>query len=123
MPGQPPCTHSGTAAFIAPADLHQIHLWLGTVRSRSNAHFDANNNLLAVIKGTKRVLLAPHAAASSPGAHPAFSADFHHSSGVLDDTDTGHGLPPGTTVAELGVRASVPCPAHHAPLHPFHNDF
>ena len=98
-------------AIIDPATLYQANLWLGTVGSRSNAHFDANHNLLVVVKGAKRVLLAPPAAVATLGARPAFAADFHHSPGVFgggdprgsDESSESHcgGLPTGTVVADL----------------------
>lgn len=40
-------------------DLLQINLWLGAMDTTTNMHYDANHNLLFVLKGSKRVALVP----------------------------------------------------------------
>lgn len=37
----------------------QINLWLGAMATTTNMHYDANHNLLFVLKGRKRIALLP----------------------------------------------------------------
>lgn len=51
-------------------DLLQINLWLGAMETTTNMHYDANNNLLFVLKGSKRVALLPPNMAAGVQAMP-----------------------------------------------------
>lgn len=44
---------------VSEENLLQINLWLGAMETTTNLHYDANNNLLFVLKGSKRVALLP----------------------------------------------------------------
>lgn len=44
---------------VAEEDLLQINLWLGAMETTTNMHYDANHNLLFVVKGRKQVTLLP----------------------------------------------------------------
>lgn len=50
-PSRPSC--------VLEEDLLQINLWLGAMETTTNMHYDANHNLLFVLKGSKRVALLP----------------------------------------------------------------
>lgn len=51
-------------------DLLQMNLWLGAMETTTNMHYDANNNLLFVLKGSKRVALLPPNMAAEVQAMP-----------------------------------------------------
>lgn len=44
---------------VVEEDLLQINLWLGAMETATNMHYDANHNLLYVLKGRKKVVLIP----------------------------------------------------------------
>lgn len=51
-------------------DLLQINIWLGAMETTTNMHYDANHNLLFVLKGSKRVALLPPNMAAGVQAMP-----------------------------------------------------
>lgn len=51
-------------------DLLQINIWLGAMETTTNMHYDANHNLLFVLKGRKRVALLPPNMAAGVQAMP-----------------------------------------------------
>lgn len=51
-------------------DLLQINLWIGAGSTSTNMHFDANHNLLFVLKGSKRVALVPPSMTGAVNAMP-----------------------------------------------------
>lgn len=51
-------------------DLLQINLWMGAMETTTNMHYDANHNLLFVLKGTKRVALLPPSMTAGVHAMP-----------------------------------------------------
>lgn len=68
--------------FLRPScvldeDLLQINLWLGAGETTTNMHFDANHNLLFVLKGSKRVALVPPSMTSRVQAMPVRNERVH----------------------------------------------
>lgn len=58
---------------MAEEDLLQINLWLGAMETTTNMHYDANHNLLFVLKGKKRVALLPPSMTGGVHAMPVSS--------------------------------------------------
>ncbi|CAN0547073.1 unnamed protein product, partial [Ectocarpus sp. 8 AP-2014] len=55
---------------VSEEDLLQINLWMGAMETTTNLHYDANHNLLFVLKGSKRVALLPPDMAAGVHAMP-----------------------------------------------------
>lgn len=53
------CYALARPSCVLEEDLLQINLWLGAMETTTNMHYDANHNLLFVLKGSKRVALLP----------------------------------------------------------------
>lgn len=58
-------------------DLLQINLWMGAMETTTNMHYDANHNLLFVLKGTKRVALLPPSMTAGVHAMPVRDTKDH----------------------------------------------
>ena len=61
--GQVPLPRGLVERLLSLARLQAVNLWLGDGSMRSGLHFDAHDNLLLQLRGSKRVLLLP------PDAH------------------------------------------------------
>lgn len=64
------CLGSSRPSCVLDEDLLQINLWLGAMETTTNLHYDANHNLLFVLKGNKRVSLLPPSATAEVHAMP-----------------------------------------------------
>ncbi|CAM9831640.1 unnamed protein product [Scytosiphon promiscuus] len=69
---------------VSEENLLQMNLWLGAMETTTNLHYDANHNLLFVIKGSKRVALLPPSMTAEIHAMPVFSESVNHAG--LHDT-------------------------------------
>ncbi|CAM9521015.1 unnamed protein product, partial [Laminaria digitata] len=67
-----------TPSCVLEEDLLQINLWLGAMETTTNMHYDANHNLLFVLKGSKRVALLPPDMTGGVHAMPVFSESSNH---------------------------------------------
>eukprot|EP00904_Undaria_pinnatifida_P001665 jgi/Undpi1/1149/HiC_scaffold_10.g04611.m1 len=67
-----------TPSCVLEEDLLQINLWLGAMETTTNMHYDANHNLLFVLKGSKRVALLPPDMIGGVHAMPVFSESANH---------------------------------------------
>ncbi|CAM9350044.1 unnamed protein product [Ectocarpus sp. 12 AP-2014] len=83
-----------TPSCVAEEDLLQINLWMGAMETTTNLHYDANHNLLFVLKGSKRVALLPPDMTADVHAMPVFSESANHSglqpaetAAVVDDDE------------------------------------
>jgi hypothetical protein len=65
----------------------ELHLWISGRRSRSRLHFDNPNNLLAQVRGDKRVLVIPAGQRRLVYPYPLWSANPHFSRADLDSPD------------------------------------
>jgi mannose-6-phosphate isomerase-like protein (cupin superfamily) len=70
------------AKFLFCSPISSTHLWMSPHATVSTAHFDAEDNLLVVIKGSKLVALAPPNV-SELLSFPLSSTDSHHSTADL----------------------------------------
>ncbi|CBN77138.1 conserved unknown protein [Ectocarpus siliculosus] len=68
-----------TPSCVSKEDLLQINLWMGAMETTTNLHYDANHNLLFVLKGSKRVALLPPDMTAGVHAMPVFSESANHS--------------------------------------------
>eukprot|EP00752_Nemacystus_decipiens_P007278 g6514.t1 len=75
-----------TPSCVPEHDLLQINIWLGAMETTTNMHYDANHNLLFVLKGSKRVALLPPNMAAGVQAMPVFSESANHSGLLADQT-------------------------------------
>jgi len=65
----------------------ELHLWISGQRTRSRLHYDHPNNLLAQVRGTKRVLVVPRRQRRLVYPYPPWSANPHFSRVDLDHPD------------------------------------
>lgn len=95
-----------TPSCVLEEDLLQINLWLGAMATTTNLHYDANHNLLFVLKGRKRVALLPPSMAGTIQAMPVFSESANHSR--LEGTEAAElvgseeAMKKGAVYAEIG---------------------
>eukprot|EP00903_Cladosiphon_okamuranus_P008955 g8569.t1 len=94
-----------TPSCVPQQDLLQTNLWLGAMETTTNMHYDANNNLLFVLKGSKRVALLPPNMSAGVQAMPVFSESANHSGLRADQTaavvDSAEALRKGAVYAEV----------------------
>lgn len=69
------------------AQIVEVNLWMTKNLSRTNWHYDSWNNLLALVRGRKEVLLCPPG--SFPEPHPVFAVMPNHGrTNLPDPSDT-----------------------------------
>ncbi|CAM9183532.1 unnamed protein product, partial [Sphacelaria rigidula] len=94
-----------TPSCVLEEDLLQINLWLGAMATTTNMHYDANHNLLFVLKGRKRIALLPPNMTGNVEAMPVFSESANHSR--LDVEEAGELLSSEDAVNRGAVFAEI----------------
>ncbi len=68
-----------SAAREALGEATETNLWLAIGEARSTLHYDSYDNLMLVLRGTKRLLLFPPSATRHLGPRPAHAPSANHS--------------------------------------------
>ncbi|CAM9185851.1 unnamed protein product [Ascophyllum nodosum] len=97
--------HFRTPAWVSEKDLLQVNLWLGAMSTTTNMHFDANHNLLFVLKGKKSIVLMPPSMTGTVKAMPVFSESPNHS--MLEQEDIAEMVGTPDAVRKGAVYADV----------------
>jgi hypothetical protein len=61
--------------------LEQVNLWVGVRETKTNLHYDAHENVLAVVRGVKSLVLLDPAQTPWLAPAPAYRGDANHSAG------------------------------------------
>jgi len=76
--------HMPVPSFAAGRDVAQVNLWMSVQQTMTNTHYDANDNVLLVVRGHKRVRLWPPSEAHTLEALAVWKESPNHSPHVQD---------------------------------------
>ncbi|ETW00878.1 hypothetical protein, variant 1 [Aphanomyces invadans] len=86
LPNLLPCCAALKPPVLDTVDVTQINLWMTVAPSDTSVHYDAYENILHVVEGSKRVRLYPPSATPAIQPHAIYSKSSNHTILTLEES-------------------------------------